>query len=109
MAHPEEKHEFPIIKVDDIHYTTSQVVDLIRAAVATAKKAGTAKTIYRLKRDLVIPSGTEFGTTLPGETRRYASPHATLDIPISKDATASLTMDLDDAIDNELIERRMVL
>jgi hypothetical protein len=100
---------FNIITIDGVHYTEAQVREIMEAAIAAAIKENKAKTVYRLKRDMVIPEGTEFGVTTPGSTRTFLSEHASLEVAISKDTTMSVTMDLGDALMTGLLEKRMVL
>lgn len=88
------------IVIDGVEYSYDQVKKALK---------GKGRTVYRLKRDFVIPGGTEFHVSRPGETRKLISEHATLEIAITKDVTMSITVDLEDAHNIGLLEKRVLL
>lgn len=51
--------------------------------------------VYVLRKDLVIPAGTEF-TCIDGTTRRYATGNYEAIIGLSKDSTGSLVYGVED-------------
>ena len=58
---------------------------------------------YRTKTDIVIPAGTEVTAEPPHKTQHYTE-SAVVTIEVTKDIAAEWRMDLEEAIEAELVE-----
>ena len=58
---------------------------------------------YRTLRDILIPAGTEVTAEMPHKTQHYTE-SAVVTIEVTRDIAAEWRMDLEEAIEAELIE-----